>query len=165
MLSGDSACGVVSTRPWLKCKDPRAFATDILNFCKRQIQQIKQVTQAKQTEQSKEAEETLKTESDSRPPRPNIGLSQLESNVNLSQLHSNISLAQLVEQALKNTQEFGACSIGLLWLDDAGQKCGASLDTFSCSLFSMKWFATEVYPVCDYRRYSTLKTQVSLHPA
>lgn len=138
---------MVSTRPWLKCKDPRAFATDILNFCKRQIQQIQQAAQAKQTEQSKEADETLKTESVSRPSGPNIGSSQLESNVNLSQLHSNISLAQLVEQALVNTQEFGACSIGLLWLDDAGQHCGANLDMFSCSLFSMKRFAIDLYSV------------------
>lgn len=94
-LVGEASCGVVSSRPWSGGKNPRAFAVDILRRCEQVIVAAKQ-----------------RCTEDEGVTSPSQG----------AQSTNSTSLVGIVEAALKETKEFGMCSMGLLSLDNAGEK-------------------------------------------
>lgn len=89
----DSACGVVSSRPWNGGNNFRAFAGDVLRRCEKGVAAAKE----------------RYTQGDDLPVPGKE-----------TQACNSTSLANLVEEALKNTAEFGTCSMGLLSFDNAG---------------------------------------------
>lgn len=94
-LVKDSACGVVSSRPWNGAKNQRAFAVDVLRRCEHDIEAMKQCSTEDQS---------------------------FASPGKVPQTKSSGTLAGLVEAALQKTEEFGMCSMGIMSLDTAGER-------------------------------------------
>ncbi|KAL8447909.1 hypothetical protein Emed_004204 [Eimeria media] len=91
-LLNDSACGVVSARPWTGSSNPRSFAVDVLKQCQEQMAAV---------------HESNKNVEGARSP---------------GVWNPSSSLSLVVEAALQKTQEYGTCSLALLNLDSAGEK-------------------------------------------
>ncbi|KAL8434246.1 hypothetical protein Efla_002011 [Eimeria flavescens] len=90
-----SACGVVSSRPWIGCASPRRFASDILRRCQEQIAAAKRLYEQNERHSFPQG---------------------------VPQAATEISLVGVVEASLRETKEYGVCSLALLSLDNAGEK-------------------------------------------
>ncbi|OEH80427.1 hypothetical protein cyc_06385 [Cyclospora cayetanensis] len=93
-LVNDSACGIVTSRPWNGSKNPRAFAVDILKLCEEDILASQQRMKCDESSPSGQQANPRKAS----------------------------SITMIIESALRRTSELGTCSMGLLALDDAGER-------------------------------------------